>query len=145
MGSHIHSLVGRGSSVSITIGYVLDGQGIESPWRRDFRTCPDLPWGPRSLLYNGYRVFPGGKERPGRDANPSPPSSAVVMKGYSYTTTRLRAVRLVQSLSACTRVTFNFYLYPYTFIRSVYNFYQPLDVLLPVLSCVEILYYEAEN
>jgi len=28
-------------------------------------------------LYNGYRVFPEGKERPGRDANPSPPSSAV--------------------------------------------------------------------
>jgi len=42
-----------------------------------FRTCPDLPWGPPSLLYNGYRVFPGGKERAGRDADPSPPSSAV--------------------------------------------------------------------
>jgi len=25
----------------------------------------------------GYRVFPGVKERPGRDADPSPPSSAV--------------------------------------------------------------------
>ena len=46
-----------------------------------FRTCSDRPWGPPSLLYNGYRVFPGGKERPGRDADPSPPSSAVVMKG----------------------------------------------------------------
>jgi hypothetical protein len=32
------------------------------------------------LLYNGYRVFPAGKERPGRDADPSPSSSAVVMK-----------------------------------------------------------------
>jgi len=31
-------------------------------------------------LYNGYRVFPGGKERPGRNADPSPPSNAVVMK-----------------------------------------------------------------
>jgi len=28
-------------------------------------------------LYNGYRVFPRSKERPGRDADPSPPSSAV--------------------------------------------------------------------
>ena len=37
-----------------------------------FRTCPDRPWGQPSLLYNGYRVFPGGKERPGRDADPSP-------------------------------------------------------------------------
>ena len=27
-----------------------------------------------------YRVFPGGKERLGRDSDPSPPSSAVVMK-----------------------------------------------------------------
>jgi len=43
-------------------------------------TCPERPWGPASLLYYGHRVFPGGKERPGRDADPSPPSSAVVMK-----------------------------------------------------------------
>jgi len=45
-----------------------------------FRTCPDRPWGPPSLLYKGYRVLPGGKERPGREAAPSPPSSTVVMK-----------------------------------------------------------------
>ena len=31
-------------------------------------------------LYNGYRVFPGGKERPGRDADSSPSSSAVGKK-----------------------------------------------------------------
>ena len=54
-----------------------------------FRTCPDLPWGPLSLLCNGYRVFPGGKKRPGRDADPSPPSSAVIMKEQSYTCTPL--------------------------------------------------------
>jgi hypothetical protein len=42
-----------------------------------FHTCPDRPWGPPSLLYNGYWVFPGVKERPGRDADPSPTSSAV--------------------------------------------------------------------
>ena len=35
----------------------------------------------------GTGSFAGGKERPGRDAEPSPPSSAVVMKGYSYTST----------------------------------------------------------
>ena len=52
-----------------------------------FRTCPDRPWGPTSLLYNGYRDFPEGKERPGRDADPSPLSGAVVMKGQSYTST----------------------------------------------------------
>jgi len=32
-------------------------------------------------LYNRYGVIPGGKERPERDADPSLPSSAVVMKG----------------------------------------------------------------
>ena len=26
-----------------------------------FRTRPDRPWDPPNLLYNGYRVFPGGK------------------------------------------------------------------------------------
>ena len=31
-----------------------------------------------NLLYNGYWVFPGGKVRPQRDADPSPPSSAEV-------------------------------------------------------------------
>ena len=63
-----------------------------------FRTCPDRPWGPPSLLYNGYRVFPGGKERPGRDADPSPPSSTVVKKEYSYTSTSPMGLRPVQSL-----------------------------------------------
>ena len=72
--------VGRGSSVGIATGYGLDGPGIESRWGEIFRTCPDRPWGPPSLLYNGYRVFPGGKVRPGRDADPSPPSSTVVKK-----------------------------------------------------------------
>ena len=67
--------------IGIATGYRLDGPGIESRWSEIFRTCPDRPWGPPSLLYNGYRVFPGGKERPGRDADPSPPSSAMVKKG----------------------------------------------------------------
>jgi len=33
-----------------------------------------------NLLYNGYRVYPGGKERPGRAVDHSPPSSAAVME-----------------------------------------------------------------
>jgi hypothetical protein len=35
-----------------------------------FRTCPDRPCGTPSLLYNGYRIFPGGKVRLDRDAYP---------------------------------------------------------------------------
>ena len=75
MRTYIH-VCGSGSSLDITTDYWLDGPGGEI-----FRTCSDRPWGPTSLLYNEYRVFPEGKERPGRDADPSPPSSAVVMKG----------------------------------------------------------------
>jgi len=75
-------LCGPGSSVGIGTGYGLDGPGIESLWGGEiFRACPDRPWGPPNLLYNGYRVFPGGKERPERNADPSQPSSAVVKKG----------------------------------------------------------------
>ena len=52
--------------------------GDRIPWGEIFRICPDGPWGPLSLLYNGSKgSFPGVK-RPGRDADPSPPSSAEV-------------------------------------------------------------------
>ena len=50
-----------------------------------FLTCPDRPWGPPSLLYNGYRLFTGVKERSGRDADPSPAFSVVVVNGQSQT------------------------------------------------------------
>jgi len=51
--------VGLYSSVGIATGYRLDGLGIESEWRARFSA-------------------PVQKERLGRDADPSPPSSAVV-------------------------------------------------------------------
>ena len=74
-------ICGSGSVVGIVTGYGLDDPGLESRWGEIFHICQDRPWGPPSLLYNGYRVFLGAKERPGRDVDPSPPSSAVVMKG----------------------------------------------------------------
>ena len=50
------------SAVGIATRYGLDGTGIESRWGGEiFRTSPDRPWVPPSLLYNGYRVFPGDK------------------------------------------------------------------------------------
>jgi hypothetical protein len=49
-----------GGSVGIATDYGLDGPGIESRWGEIFRTCPDRPWGPPSLLTNGCRVFLGG-------------------------------------------------------------------------------------
>ena len=77
---------GPGSSVGIATDYGLDGPGIESWWGEIFR--PSIPsWGPPSLLYNEYRVFPGDKVRPERAVDHSPPSSAVVMEEQSYTST----------------------------------------------------------
>ena len=80
-------MCGPGSVVGIANCYGLDGPGSNLGGGEIFRTSPDRPWGPTSLLYNGYRVFPGVKERPGSDADPSHPSSAVLKKEYSYTST----------------------------------------------------------
>ena len=52
---------GRDSSVGIATRYGLDGPGIESRWRRDFPPPSRPALGPPSLMYNGYRIFPGGK------------------------------------------------------------------------------------
>jgi len=52
-----------------------------------FSALPDRPWAPPSLLYNGYRVFPGSKVWQRRAAGHSPPSSAAVMEELSYTST----------------------------------------------------------
>ena len=66
----LDSNFGLGSVVGVATAYWLDCPGIESQWGEISRTSPDLPWGPPSLLYNGYRVFPGGKVLPGHDADP---------------------------------------------------------------------------
>ena len=58
-----------------------------NPGGARFSARPDRPWGSPSLLYNGYRVFPGVKVRPGRAADHSAPSSAMVMEEYSYDST----------------------------------------------------------
>jgi len=52
--------MGRGSSVGIvTTGWTV--RESNPGGGEIFRTRPDRPWGPPSLLYNRYRVFPGGK------------------------------------------------------------------------------------
>jgi hypothetical protein len=60
---------GPGSSVGIaTTGWTVRGSNPGGD--EIFCTRPNRPWGPPSLLYNGYRVFPGGVKRPGRGATP---------------------------------------------------------------------------
>ena len=43
-----------------------------------FLTCPDRLWGPPSLLYNAYRVFPGGRCGRGVTLTPHPLLNAEV-------------------------------------------------------------------
>ena len=68
--------MGWNSSVGIATCYGLDGPGIESRWGQDF-PHPFRPTLRPSLLYNGYRVFLGGKST-GRGVDHSPPSIADV-------------------------------------------------------------------
>ena len=51
--------------------YGLDGPG-SNPGGTRFSARPDRPWGPPSLLYNGYRVFPGGRGGRGVGLTPHP-------------------------------------------------------------------------
>jgi hypothetical protein len=74
--------VGRDSSVSIATGYGLDGPGIKSRRGQDFSAHVQTgPGAHPASCTMGTGSFPGGKERPGRDADPSPASSDVVKKG----------------------------------------------------------------
>jgi hypothetical protein len=73
-------LCGPGSSVGIATELRAGRSGDRIPVGARFFARPDRPWGPTSLLYNGYRVFLGGKVQPGRAADHSPSSSAEVLE-----------------------------------------------------------------
>jgi len=93
----IKHCVGRDSSVGITTGYGLDGPGIESRWEERFSEPAQTVLGAHPAHCTmGTGFLPGGKERTGRDADPSPTSSAVVKKEQSYTST------LPMDRTACT-------------------------------------------
>ena len=77
----LHTLCGPGSVDGDATGYGLDGPGMESRWGQDFPHLSRPALGPTQPPVQCVPGFPGGKERPGRDADPSLPSSAVIMKG----------------------------------------------------------------
>jgi hypothetical protein len=81
---------GPGSSVGIATELRVGRCGDRIPVGGEiFRTCPARPWGPPSHLYNGYRVFTGGKVKSGRGVTLNPHSLLVpfIMKEWSYTST----------------------------------------------------------
>jgi hypothetical protein len=92
-----------------------------------FRTCPDRPWGPPSLLHNGYWVFPGVKNGQGVMLTPHPLLVPWSRKGRTIPLLPLWAVWPVQRLSACTRVhfTLTFFLvtFKFNFILVLYNLF----------------------
>jgi len=53
-------------------------QGSNTSGGEIFHTCPDQPWGPFSLLYNGYWVSFPGVRRLGRCSDHPPSSHAKV-------------------------------------------------------------------
>jgi len=70
-------VVDRDRSAGIATRYGLDGPGIESWLGEIFCICPDRLWGPPSLLYNRYRIFPGGKAAGAWRWQPTPSSAGV--------------------------------------------------------------------
>jgi len=121
------------------------------------RTYPDWPWGPPSLLYNGYRVFPGVKSGWGMTLTPHPLLMPWSRKNRAIPLLPLWGVRPVQSLSACTTVhctftytstppidrtactesqcLYNGALYLYLYLYSPYGPYSLYRTSVPVQRC----------
>jgi hypothetical protein len=68
-----------GSSVGIATDYGLDGPGSNPGGDEVFRPSR-LALGPTQPPAKWVGVFPGGRVRPGRAADHSPPSSAAVVE-----------------------------------------------------------------
>jgi hypothetical protein len=69
---------GSGSVVGIATAYGLEDPGIESWWGRDFPHLPRPTLGPIQRPVQWVPGLSRAKVRPGREADPSPPSSAGV-------------------------------------------------------------------
>ena len=100
---------GPGSVVGIATGYGLDGPGIKSRWRRDFSHLSRPTLGPTQLPVQWVLgLSPGVKSGRGVTLTPHPLLVPMSWKSRAIPLLPLWAVRPVQSLSACTKVTFTF-------------------------------------
>ena len=104
-------MCGPGSIVGIATGYGVDGPGTESRWGWDFPHLSRPALGPTQPPVQWVPGLSRGKERLGRDADPSRLLVPWSWKDRAIPLLPLWAVRPVQSLSACTRMTFTFTFY----------------------------------
>jgi hypothetical protein len=96
-----------GSVVGITTGYGLDGLGIESRWGARFSAPVQTGPGAHPASWTmGTGSFLGLKSGRGVTLTPHPILVPWSWKSRAITLPPLWTVRPVQSLSACTRVTF---------------------------------------
>jgi len=93
----------RDRSVGIATRYGMDGPVIESRWEGEIsHTRPVRSWGPPSLSYNRYRVFPWAKAVRPWCWQPTQ-SLAGFKEEYGYT------LLLLWDFVASSRVKFTFY------------------------------------
>jgi len=104
-------ICGPGSSVGIATGCGLDGPGIKSRWGSKFSAPVQTGPGAQPVSCTvGIESFPGVKCGRSVTLTPQPLLVPWSRKGRVIPLLPLWAVRPVQSLSACTRLHFNFYL-----------------------------------
>ena len=112
-----------------------------------FSARPDRPWGPPSLPYNQYQVFPEGKVRPGRAADHSPHSSAAVMDPLGHTgpvTGKLYLISLGWLTSLLTRLLLQpmkdwvFVVVYFMFFPRCFHFNSFVLILCCLLACVVV-------
>jgi hypothetical protein len=107
-----------GRIVGIAIGYGLDGPGIESRWGARFSAPVQTgPGANPASCTMGTGSFPGVKSGRGVMLTPHPLLLPWSWKGITIPLLPLWAVRLVQSLSACTQVHYTLPL-PYGFMSA---------------------------
>ena len=91
---------GSGSSVGIATDYGLKGPGSNPGGDEIFRPSRPVLWPTQPAVHNGYRVFPGGKVRPGL--------TLLVPRSW-----KSRAVPLLNPWATSVPVTGSLYLYLY--------------------------------